>query len=174
MSSSTPLTKTELLRLLGEMGIETKTHDHPAVFTVDESHRIKEKIPGGHTKNLFLKDKKGARFLVVALNDTNIDLKTLHKKIGCGRLSFGNAGLLLQLLGVTPGSVTPFSLINDTRNEVGLILDQKMMSLDLLNYHPLENTATTSIKRDDLLAFFQKTGHNPLTLELADTDVPME
>lgn len=156
-----PATRKDLLDRLDTLGIRTITVDHPAVFTVAESSELQRQLPGGHTKNLFLKCKKGVIWLVVALGDAAIDLKSLHKVIGSGRLSFGSAELLHEVLGVTPGSVTPFALINDTDRRVTVILDEAMMRHDLLNYHPLENTATTNIARDDLLRFIRSCGHEP-------------
>jgi Ala-tRNA(Pro) deacylase len=160
-------TRSELLSFLDRLGIETRTHEHAAVFTVAESLEIEKAMPGGHTKNLFLKDKKDRVFLVVALNDAEIDLKTLHKVIGADRLSFGKPELLEALLGVKPGSVTPFSLINDREGRVTVILDQPMLNHELLNYHPLENTATTAIRKDDLLRFIKATGHTPQIMQLS-------
>ncbi|MCV6545779.1 MAG: prolyl-tRNA synthetase associated domain-containing protein [Cohaesibacter sp.] len=171
MTLSSPASRQDLLNFLSELGIETKTHDHEAVFTVAESQKIKESLPGGHTKNLFLKDKKGNIGLVVCLNDTEVDLKSFHKKTDFGRVSFGNADLLWELLGVKPGSVTPFALINDKdTHKVRLFLDANMMEQELLNYHPLENTATTAIQKDDLLTFFAATGHEPTTIKLEKED----
>jgi len=164
-----PLCREDLFVRLDELGIEVTTVEHPAVFTVEESHAIHkhEMLPGGHTKNLFLKDKKGAIFLVVALNDAEIDLKSLHRLLGAsGRFSFGKPELLEDLLGVKPGSVTPFSLINDTAQTVNVVLEAAMMAHDLLNYHPLENTATTNINRDDLLTFIRSCGHEPRIVAL--------
>jgi Ala-tRNA(Pro) deacylase len=157
-------TRTDLMAMLAELGISTKLHEHAAVFTVAESHEIEASMPGGHTKNLFLKDKKDQLWLVVAQHDTVIDLKALPKMIGSDRLSFGKAELLEATLGIKPGSVTPFSLINDAHGAVKVILDSRMMEHDLLNYHPLENTATLAIARDDLLRFIRATGHEPRTL----------
>lgn len=171
MSQTSPATRQDLFDFFDAIGISTKTHDHEAVFTVAESHKIKESLPGGHTKNLFLKDKKGTLSLVVCLNDTDVDLKSFHKKADTGRVSFGNAELLWEHLGVKPGSVTPFALINDKDAQaVRLYLDANMMQEDLLNYHPLENTATTAISKDDLLKFFAATGHEPTILKLEKED----
>ena len=156
-----PATRKDLLDRLASLGMSTTTLDHPAVFTVAESKDLEKQLPGGHTKNLFLKCKKGNIYLVVALNDAAIDLKSLHKRIDAGRLSFGSAELLEELLGVKPGSVTPFALINDTGQRVTVILDEAMMRHDFLNYHPLENTATTNIARGDLLRFILSCGHEP-------------
>ncbi|MEZ5926262.1 MAG: prolyl-tRNA synthetase associated domain-containing protein [Hyphomicrobiaceae bacterium] len=160
-------TRHELFSVLEKLGIETRTHEHQAVFTVAESLEIERAMPGGHTKNLFLKDKKDRIFLVVALHDAAIDLKSLHRVIGADRLSFGKPELLEELLGVKPGSVTPFALINDTTGRVTVILDAPMMQQELLNYHPLENTATTAIRRDDLIRFIRATGHEPRVLQVS-------
>lgn len=159
-----PATREQLFDYLSSLGIAHQTVAHPAVFTVAESDAIHKHdlLPGGHTKNLFLKDKKGRVFLVVALNNADIDLKQLHKLIGgSGRLSFGKPELLFELLGVQPGSVTPLALINDTQQRVTVILDEAMMTHDKLNYHPLENTATTNIGREDFLHFIRSCGHEP-------------
>ena len=166
-----PATRDALFAFLRSLAIETTTYEHEAVFTVSESGKIKEDMPGGHSKNLFLKDKKGNLILVVCHNATEVDLKSFHKKYPCGRVSFGNGDLLYEHLGVTPGSVTPFGLINDRQEQkVQLVLDANLMNWDIVNFHPLENTATTAIAREDLLRFFEATGHKPtiLTLEKAD------
>lgn len=171
MTDQSPATREDLFALFDQLGIDTKTHEHEAVFTVDESHKIKQDLPGGHTKNLFLKDKKGNVILVVCINDTDVDLKGFHRKYECGRVSFGKAELLWDLLGVRPGSVTPFALINDREaQKVQLVLDSNLMDWDLVNFHPLQNTATTAIARDDLIAFFRATGHEPTIVKLEKTD----
>ncbi|WP_319412334.1 prolyl-tRNA synthetase associated domain-containing protein [uncultured Cohaesibacter sp.] len=171
MSKSEKYSRQELLDFLESLEIETVTHEHAAVFTVSESHKIKQDLPGGHTKNLFLKDKKGKMVLVVCLNDTEVDLKSFHKKYDCGRMSFGNAELLWNHLGVRPGSVTPFALINDKdTHAVNLVLDANLMRKELVNFHPLENTATTAISRDGLLRFLAATGHEPTILALEKDD----
>lgn len=162
-----PATRQDLLARLAELGIETRTVDHAAVFTVAESMQLERQLPGGHTKNLFLKDKKDRLFLVVALGHARIDLKSLHKVLGSDRLSFGRPDLLMEVLGVPPGSVTPFALINDKARRVTVILDADMMRHERLNYHPLANTATTNIARDDLLIFIRACGHEPRVLAVA-------
>jgi Ala-tRNA(Pro) deacylase len=162
-----PATRQELFARLDELGIATTTAEHEAVFTVAESSKLERELPGGHTKNLFLKDKKDRLYLVVALGSAHIDLKTLHKTLGSDRLSFGKAELLLDVLGVTPGSVTPFALINDKAGRVTVILDADMMRHQRLNYHPLENTATTNIGREDLLGFIRSCGHEPRIMTVA-------
>jgi Ala-tRNA(Pro) deacylase len=160
-------TRADLMLYLDGLGIATTLYEHPAVYTVAESLAVEHSMPGGHTKNLFLKDKKDRLFLVVALHTTDIDLKTLPKRIGSDRLSFGKPELLETVLGVKPGSVNPFALINDSKQAVTVILDASMMAHDLLNYHPLENTATLGIARDDLLRFIRATGHEPAIVEVA-------
>ena len=162
-----PATPADLFACLERLGIATTTVEHPPLFTVEQSRALRGEIAGGHTKNLFLKDKKGAVFLVVAEEDAEIDMKSLHKAIGSARLSFGKPELLAGLLGLVPGSVTPFGAINDTLGRVSVILDAGLMRHARLNFHPLVNTATTSIGRDDLVAFLRHTGHEPAILPLA-------
>jgi Ala-tRNA(Pro) deacylase len=135
---------------------------HAALFTVDESQALRGEIPGGHTKNLFLKDKKGALYLVTALEDAAIELKSLHQRLGAsGRFSFGQADQMLEVLGIEPGAVTPFAAMNDTAQLVTVVLDQALMAHPVINCHPLRNTMTTSIARDDLVKFLEATGHRP-------------
>ena len=162
-----PATRQDLLARLAELGIATTTLDHEAVFTVAESSRLERELPGGHTKNLFLKDKTGKLYLLVALGHAHIDLKTLPKALGSDRLSFGRPELLLEILGVPAGSVTPFALINDKARLVTVILDAGMMRHERLNFHPLENTATTNIAREDLVAFIRACGHEPRILAVS-------
>lgn len=169
------LTRADLLARFADLGIETRTWDHPAVFTVAESRTIKHDIPGGHSKNLLLKDKKGRVFLVTAESDAAIDLKTISEKIGgSGRVTFGKAELLMDLLGVVPGAVTPFGVVNDVEGVVTVVIDAPMMDHAILNFHPLENTATTSIARDDLVRFLAATGHPPLIVQVSDGRIPAE
>ena len=156
-----PARMEQLLSRLDALGIAHRTFEHAPVFTVEESQTACAHIPGGHTKNLFLKDKKGKLFLVVALGRAHIDLKSLHKTLACDRLSFGKPDLLMEVLGVPAGSVTPFALINDKARRVTVILDAGMMRHERLNYHPLQNTATTNIARQDLVTFIRSCGHEP-------------
>jgi Ala-tRNA(Pro) deacylase len=157
-----PASPPELFAYLDRLGIAHKTVTHPAVFTVEEGRELRGAIPGGHTKNLFLRDKKGVPYLVVANEDAAIELKSLHRLLGAsGRFSFGSAELLRELLGVEPGSVTPFAAINDTAGRVTVVLDVAMMAAPVLNFHPLSNTGTTTVSRDDLLKFLEATGHRP-------------
>ena len=156
-----PASRAELLAFFDQLAIKTETFDHPPVFTVEEAKSVHDQVPGGHCKNLFCKDEKGVLWLIVALADSAIDLKAAPQKIGSRRLSFGKPELLMEVLGVEPGSVTPFSLINDKENRVNVILDEAMMKLDMLNFHPLKNDASTTIKASDLLNFIKACGHNP-------------
>ncbi|HMJ42638.1 MAG TPA: prolyl-tRNA synthetase associated domain-containing protein [Pseudolabrys sp.] len=157
-----PATPDQLFAALDALGIKHSTVKHPPVFTVEQAAALRGEVPGGHTKNLFLRDKKNALYLVVAEEDAAIDLKGLHRVLGAsGRFSFGSADLLLEVWGVTPGSVTPFGAINDTEARVTVVLDAVMMEHETLNYHPLVNTMTTSIARDDLVKFLESTGHMP-------------
>jgi Ala-tRNA(Pro) deacylase len=164
--------RADLMQHLSELGIETTTLDHPPVFTVAQSAELDRTLPGGHTKNLFLKSAKGELYLVVAHAHTRVDLKHLAKRLAAGRLSFGNPGLLLESLGVTPGSVTVFSLVNDAGRRVNVILDEALMAFEIINGHPLENTATTSIAHHDLLRFIRACGHEPLVLYLGSEPSP--
>ena len=151
-----------LFAYLDELGILHQTVTHPAVFTVGEGRDLRGAIPGGHTKNLFLRDKKGVPYLVVAGEDAAIELRALHRLLGAsGRFSFGSAELMRALLGVEPGSVTPFAALNDTQGRVTVVLDAAMMQHAVLNFHPLVNTATTSISREGLVRFLEATGHPP-------------
>ena len=161
-----PLTRDQLFALLAELGIETTTVEHPPAFTVADSSSVEIGLPGAHTKNLFLKDDEGTLVLVIAKSTTNVDLKLLSKRLGAGRFSFGKPELLMTALGVTPGSVTAFAVANDTTRRVKVIFDQALMVDDSVNCHPLENTATTNIARDDLLRFIRTTGHEPRVMVL--------
>jgi Ala-tRNA(Pro) deacylase len=162
-----PATPADLFAFLDRLGIKHSTVRHPPLFTVEQSRALRGQIPGGHTKNLFLRDKKGLIYLVVALEDARIDLKTLHHRLGAGRFSFGSADLLREVLGVAPGAVTPFAALNDRGGRVSVVLDAAMMAQALLNYHPLDNTMTTTIGRDDLLKFLSATGHEPQILAVS-------
>src|SRR5271170_1520167 len=157
-----PASPDELFAYLDQLGIEHKTVTHPGVFTVEEARTVRGAVAGGHTKNLFLRDKKDVPYLVVAAEDAQIELRSLHRLLGAsGRFSFGSAELMRELLGVEPGSVTPFAVINDTAHRVTVVLDAAMMANEVLNFHPLVNTGTTTISRQGLLKFLEATGHPP-------------
>lgn len=156
-----PATREDLISRFHSLGIESTTREHPPVHTVEEAQALRGAIPGGHCKNLFLKDEKGSIWLIVCLEEATVDLKAAPAKIGSKRLSFGKPDLLMEVLGVTPGSVTPFGLINDKAQRVNVILDESMMQHELLSYHPLRNDATTTIRSSDLVKFIRSCGHEP-------------
>jgi Ala-tRNA(Pro) deacylase len=157
-----------LFDFLETLDIETATVSHPPLFTVEQSKSLRGQIPGAHTKNLFLRDRKDAHFLVTVEEEADIDLKRIHTLIGAsGRVSFGKQEMLMALLGVTPGAVTPFGLINDKGGKVSFALDARLAEADIVNAHPLTNEATTSIGGRDLLRFVKATGHEVLILNLS-------
>ena len=163
-----PASPDDLFATLDRLGIAHATVTHPPLFTVEQSQALRGTIPGGHTKNLFLKDKKDAVYLVVAPENARVDLKTLHHKLGAARFSFGSADLMRELLGVEPGAVTAFGVINDTGARVIVVIDAGLMANAIINCHPLTNTMTTSIARDDLVKFLRATGHEPRVEPVAD------
>jgi Ala-tRNA(Pro) deacylase len=166
-----PATRDDLFARFDSLAIKARTKEHPPVFTVEEARALRGEIPGGHCKNLFLKDEKGAIYLIVCLEDARIDLKAAPAHIGSKRLTFGKPDLLMAVLGVEPGSVTPFGLINDTSLRVNVILDGKMMEEELVSYHPLRNDATTTLTPDDLLAFIRSCGHQPRLMALSQASL---
>ena len=163
-----PITRQELFDFLDRQNITYKTYDHEPIFTVEEGAEIKAAMPGAHTKNLFLKDKAGRFFLICAKGDTPIKINKLHPVLGCKRLSFGKAEPLMDLLGMTQGSVTLFSVLNDTDNQVTLIIDEALTRHEIVNFHPLLNDATTAISSADMIAFAKAAGHDPIILNFAD------
>jgi Ala-tRNA(Pro) deacylase len=162
-----PLTPDALFARFDALGIAHRTYTHPPVFTVEEAKALRGTLPGGHCKSLFLKDKKAGLWLVVALEETRVDLKLLADRLGAPRFSFGSADLLYDVLGVRPGSVTPFAAINDAERRVAVVLDRAMLAHDPLNYHPLENDRTTAIAPGDLLRFLDACGHPPRIVDIA-------
>ena len=165
------LTRADLIAFLDAQGIDSTTYDHPAVFTVGESGAIKQEIPGLHTKNLFLKDAKDQLWLISAEGHAQIDLKRLHTVIGSARLSFGKAELMEETLGVTPGSVTAFGLVNDRDHRVRFVLDRTLAEADLVNFHPLTNTATTSVSGAGFRRFLAALGVQPLVVDFVAMQV---
>lgn len=162
------LSQAQLLDFLAANNIESRTVEHPPLATVSDSQNLRGQIDGGHTKNLFLKDKKGRHFLVSVEEDAIVDLKTIHQAIGgSGRVSFGNAEAMQDYLGVTPGAVTLFGAINDTTGQVTIVIDEGLLAHDPINAHPLVNTATTSVARSDMLRFLELVSHKPLVLKVA-------
>jgi Ala-tRNA(Pro) deacylase len=163
-----PATSADLFAYLDRLGIAHTTVAHAPLFTVEQSRALRGQIAGGHTKNLFLADKKGALFLVSALEDAAIDLKSLHRHLDAGRFSFGSPDLMRATLGIEPGAVTPFAAINDTAGRVTVVLDAAMMRHERINFHPLDNAMTTAIARDDLVRFLTATGHPPRLMPISD------
>lgn len=161
-------TRDDLFAYLAGLGIEVTTVSHPPLHTVADSQALRGEIAGAHTKNLFLRDRKDRLFLLTVGEEAEIDLKRVHTLIGAsGKVSFGKPEQLMQHLGVLPGAVTAFGLINDTGHAVTIVFDAALMESDIINAHPLVNDETTSIARDDLLAFVRATGHEPLVLKLS-------
>jgi Ala-tRNA(Pro) deacylase len=162
-----PKTPEDLFAFLDTLGIEVTTVRHPPLHTVADSQSLRGEIDGGHTKNLFLKDRKDVYFLLTVEEDAGVDLKQIHHLIGAsGRVSFGKPEALMELLGVVPGAVTAFGVINDTEAKVKLFLDEALMRHEVINAHPLTNEATTSIRADDLVRFARTVGHEPRILKL--------
>ena len=155
-----PASPDDLFAYLDELGLAHETRWHEATFTVEEGRDLKTSMPGGHTKNLFMKDKDGVIVLISAHADSELKLNQLHKLIGTRRLSFASGELMVELLGVTPGSVTGFALMNDTDGKVRFVVDKALMAFETLNFHPLVNTGTTAISREDFRAFVKATGHD--------------
>ncbi|WP_024588255.1 prolyl-tRNA synthetase associated domain-containing protein [Aliihoeflea sp. 2WW] len=163
-----PKTQDDLFNMLAELGIPVETVEHPPLFTVDESQSLRGQIAGGHTKNLFLKDKKDRFFLLTVEETAEVDLKQVHHVIGASsRVSFGKPEKLMEYLGVIPGAVTAFGAINDAGGNVTFVLDAALMAHETINAHPLVNTATTSIRADDLVKFLRAAGHEPLILNVS-------
>ena len=161
-----PRTPEELLARLQALGIAQTTKEHTPVFTVEEAKTLRGELPGGHTKNLFLRNKKGKMWLVTCLEDREVDLKALGDKLEAGRFSFGSAERLMTYLGVLPGAVTPFAVINDVGGAVTMVLDKGLMDHGPLNFHPLDNSMTTAISAADLITFLKAENHDPLYIDL--------
>ena len=151
--------------MLNKLGVKVTTHEHPPLRTVQQSKELRGDLPGGHCKNLYLRDDKKRNYLVVTLEDRRVDLAALAKKLGSGRLSFGRPERLMEFLGVEPGAVTPFALINDVTHAVTVALDADMLKISPLNYHPLVNTMTVAISPADLLKFIRACGHEPRIIQ---------
>ncbi len=165
-----PTSPEALLARLEELGIAAKTVTHPPVYTVEEAKALRGELPGSHIKNLFLRNKKGRMWLVTCLEDREVDLKALGERLEAGRFSFGSAERLMTYLGVQPGSVTPFAVINDKNHDVTMVLDQGVMEGGPeggpVNCHPLVNTMTTAVSPEDLVRFLEAEGHAPQMLDM--------
>lgn len=162
---SSPADTPALHRRLEELDIQSRTVYHPPVFTVEQAKALRGELEGCHTKNLFVRDKKGVMWLVVCREDRKVDLAVLAGKLGSGRLSFGSAQRLMSFLGVIPGAVTPFAVINDTGGKVGVAIDRAMLEESPWNFHPLDNAMTTSIEPSDMVTFLEAEDHTPLWID---------
>lgn len=162
-----PVSAQDLLGVLQTLDIEVKLYEHEPIFTVAEGEHLKADMPGVHVRNLFLRDKKKKNFLIVAANETEIDLKKLSDLIGAARFSFGSDERLFEHLGIRPGAVNPFTVINDPDNQVTLYLDATMMDADLINVHPMDNAKTVGIAPKDLIRFLDHIGHDYSIIDLS-------
>jgi Ala-tRNA(Pro) deacylase len=157
-----------LYRRLEAADIAWQTHSHSPAFTVEQARELRGQLPGGHTKNLFLKDRKGGLWLIVLREDLRVDLNALARQLGLARFSFGAGELLAATLGVPPGAVTPFALINDSARSVRVVLDEDMLKIDPLNFHPMRNDKTTAIATPDLLRFIRACGHAAIVARMPE------
>lgn len=162
------MTPDELLTFLDELEIQTETIEHPPVFTVEEAKRLRGPLDRGHCKSLFLRNKKGAMWLVVLLEDTTVDLRRLAELLGAGRFGFASPERLDRYLGVIPGAVTPFAVVNDVDRHVNVALERGLLSCDPLHFHPLDNTRTTAISPAGLLEFLEAVDHPPTLIDQRD------
>lgn len=156
-----PLTSDELLARFDSLGIKYANHAHPPLFTVEESKALRGDLPGGHVKNLFLRDNKQRFWLLTTLEDTRLDLKSMGKRLEAGRFTFANEGQLMTYLGITPGAVSPLAAVNDTGLAVTVVLDSALLEIDPLNLHPLRNDRTTAMSGADLVTFLKSCSHAP-------------
>jgi Ala-tRNA(Pro) deacylase len=163
-----PTSPQQLLDRLSALGIEHHVVTHPPLFTVEESKALRGELPGHHIKNLFVRDRRETMFLVVAQEDRRVDLKALASVIGAGKLSFGSAERLMKYLGVLPGAVTPFAVINDTGAEVRVFIDRSVMGTGAIHCHPLVNDMTVALQPDDLVRFLRATGHEPKLIDIPE------
>ena len=164
----TPATQEELFAVFGRLGIAQETVEHPAIYTAEEGRRFHGQIPGLACKNLFLKDKKGQIWLVCMPAEKRAHLAQLERAIGSARLSFAKPELLMEVLAITPGSVTPFALMNDRDHRTRVVLDSAMLQAGLVNFHPLRNTASTALQAEDLLRFIKELGFDPCCADCGD------
>ncbi len=167
MNEELPTTKEQLIEILDDLGIEYQLYDHEPIFTVEQGEPLKKTIPGMHCRNLFLRDKKKNMFLITAANETRLDMKKLSDVIGSGRLSFGSPDRLWENLGIRPGSVNPFCIINDKDQNLRMLLDSVMMDADIINVHPMDNACTIGLAPDDLLSFLDSINHPYEIIDLA-------
>ena len=160
-----PASPQDVEQRFARLGCDCSTISHPAMRTVEDSRKYRNGVPGGYSKNLFLRNKKGKMWLVTLLEDRQVDLKLLGQQIGAGRVSFASPERLMQYLGVIPGAVTPLAVINDHSNSVSLVLDAALLERNPLHFHPCDNTMTTTINKDGLLAYLNDCQHQPVILD---------
>ena len=166
MESNPPFDDAGLFARLDALGLAHSTVEHPPLYTVEQSRELRGDLAGGHIKNLFLRDKKRRMWLVTVQEDREMDLKTLRHRIGAqGNLSFGNAEMLMEHLGIIAGAVTPFSVINDREGKVAMVLDKALLEINPVNAHPLRSDRTTAIAPQDLIRFLEAENHAPLVLD---------
>jgi Ala-tRNA(Pro) deacylase len=165
-----PATPDDLFRILDSLGIEHRTVTHPPFFTVEEGRPWHEKIPGLHCKSLFIKDRKGGIWLVAMPADKRADLGRLEKTLGAPRFSFAKPEVLREVLELAPGSVTPFGVINDRDRRVNVVLDQDMLDAEWVNFHPLHNAASTTLRSGDLMRFVRALGYEPVIVRVPEPD----
>ena len=163
--NETPKAQDQLYALFDSHGITYVHNTHPPLHTVEDSKQLRGDLPGAHVKNMFLKDKKGQLWLVTCLEHRKIRIRDLEKQVGATKASFGKPELLWGALGVRPGAVSPFGLINDPDHQVNVVLDSQMLDIDPINAHPLHNEATTTVKNADFKRFFEITGHQPVIVD---------
>ena len=160
-----PYTATEIEELLRARNIQSSTISHAPMRTVEDSKTFRDGVPGGYSKNLFLRNKKGKMWLVTLHEDRQIDLRDLGTMIGAGRVSFASRERLMHYLGVIPGAVTPLAVANDHSGTVQLVLDKLLLELDPLHFHPCDNSKTITLQADDLLKFVDSCGHPPQVID---------
>jgi Ala-tRNA(Pro) deacylase len=166
VDGTAPAQPEDLLGWLNEAGVESTTISHPAVFTVEEARKYREGMSGAFTKNLFVRDKKGVMWLIVAIESQKVDLRAVAESLGHKRFSFGSPQRLMHYLGVIPGSVTPFGVFNDRGGHVRIALDEGLNAFDVWNFHPLINSMTTTLRAEDMLQFFERVDHPPTWVSL--------
>ena len=162
------ITSDDLLARLQSLGIAATTSTHPPLRTVEDSKRLRGALPGGHVKNLFLRDKRGRHWLLTALEDARIDLKRMAQRLDAAKFSFANADALKTMLGIEPGAVSPLAVVNDTAGQVTVVLDEDLLKHDPLNVHPLVNDRTTTMATADLLRFLETCNHKPMVMRFAE------
>ena len=163
-----PATPDTLFARLDDLGIAHHTHEHAPVFTVEEARAVRGNLPGVHTKNLFVRDKKERMWLLVCEADRTVDLHDVARRLGSKRLSFGSPQRLMRYLGVVPGAVNPFAVMNDHSGAVCVVVERAVLEGDPVNFHPLDNAMTTAVRGADLVRFLEAEAHPPEVLDFDD------